>query len=138
MKIEYENSLKINTVSDLTDFIYNESNKMTTKLRAKHSSAKFVEFTEKTLSKYIKIFDKPLYRKIKRELQIQEAIDTMPHGLFWKLFHWELWLKIKSLDEDSKSKYPAEMSEEKPVATSLVPEIVKPLSPPIIDNTDYE
>lgn len=129
---KYENSLKINNVSDLTDFIYSESNKMTTKLRAKHSSAKFVEFTEKTLEKYIKLFDKPLYRQTKRELILQEAINTMPHGWLWKLFHWDLWVKIKNLENEDNPKIQAEAEPEAELeAMCLVPEVIKPqaLSP---------
>lgn len=135
---KYENSLNINNVSDLTDFIYSESSKMTTKLRAKHSSAKFVEFTEKTIEKYIKLFDKPLYRKTKRELILQEAIQTMPHGLLWKLFHWDLWVKIKNMEKNVDPKPQAEAEpQEEPQAMCLVPEVIKPQALSPIDNADY-
>lgn len=135
---KYENSLKINNVSDLTDFIYSESSKMTTKLRAKHSSAKFVEFTERTIEKYIKLFDKPLYRKTKRELRLQEAIDTMPHGFLWKLFHWDLWVKIKNMENNVDTKPQDEtVAPKEPQAMCLVPEIIKSKALSPIDNSDY-
>lgn len=135
---KYENSLKINNVSDLTDFIYSESSKMTTKLRAKHSSAKFVEFTERTIEKYIKLFDKPLYRQTKRELKLQEAINTMPHGLLWKLFHWDLWVKIKNLEKNINPKPQAKAEPQaEPGTTCLVPEVIKSQALSPIDNADY-
>lgn len=135
---KYENSLNINNVSDLTDFIYSESNKMTVKLRAKHSSAQFVEFTEKTIEKYIKLFDKPLYLKMKRELKLQEAIDTMPHGWLWKLFHWELWCKMKTLDADLQPQKPVKQeSPREPETISLVPEVIKSQAVSPIDNEEY-
>lgn len=134
METQYENSMKINTVSDLTDFIYKETDKMTIRLRAKHTSGKFVEFTERTLEKYVKLYDKPLFRKAKRELALQEAIETYKWKSFWwRIFHADLWQRIqdlglnKSNTQEEKEEFEPEPAE---APQSLVPEIIKPISVP--------
>ena len=50
-------------------------------------SKSFVKFTEKSLRKYAKLYNTPLLQQSKRDLQLRVALDTMPHGFIWKLFH---------------------------------------------------
>ena len=73
--------------------------------------------------------DRPLYRREKRQLALQEAIDTMPHGFFWKIFHWSLWQKIKALQIAEKQKSKA-IKKKKDKPSVQFPEVVKPVSPP--------
>ncbi len=87
--------MEIRDFSNLTDFVYDEYLKMTENFGIKKPSDSLIDYTEKTLKKYIKLYDKPLYRKAKRELILAEAIDTMPHGCVWKFFHYSLWQKVK-------------------------------------------
>ena len=88
--------MEIRNYSDLTDFVMRESAKLED-MGVKKPSQSFIKYNELTLMKYIKMYDKPLYRKEKRKLVLQEALDTMPHGWVWKLFHPELWRKIKEI-----------------------------------------
>lgn len=87
--------MEIRDFSNLTDFVYDEYLKMTENFGIKKPSDSLIDYTEKTLKKYIKLYDKPLYRRAKRELILSEAIDTMPHGSVWKFFHYSLWQKVK-------------------------------------------
>ena len=95
--------MQINDFTELTDFVFTEYEKMSDSLGVKKSSEAFIKLNEKTLSKYVKLFNKPLFRKTQRELKIQEAIDTLPHGFLWKLLHWDLWQKVKLRLEESKN-----------------------------------
>lgn len=83
--------MNINNFSDLTDFLYNEHDKLSESLGVVNASPSFTRFSERSLMRYAKIYDKPLLRRAKRELRIQIAIDTMPHNFIWKIFHKRLW-----------------------------------------------
>lgn len=95
--------MKIEEYEDLTQFIYNEFDKMTSTYGRIKPSDDFIKFNEQTLMKYTKLYDKPLMRKQKREIALMEAIDTMPHGWIWKLFHYDLWQKIKMIQKSEVS-----------------------------------
>ena len=114
--------MEINNFSDLSDFIYNEYSKIYENFGVMQASEKMINFAEKSLIKYTKLYDKPLYKKAKRELIIQEAIDTMPHGFFWKMFHYDLWQKIKSVSK--------EKDDTSTQTQTFFPEIVKSISVP--------
>ena len=87
--------MKIRNYSELTDFIYDEYSKMSENFGMQQPSSSFLKFNEATLQKYIKLYDKPLYKKAKRDLKLQEAFDTMPHGAIWKFFHADLWARMQ-------------------------------------------
>lgn len=95
--------MKIEEYEDLTQFIYNEFDKMTATYGHIKPSDDFIKFNEQTLMKYTKLYYKPLMRKQKREIALMEAIDTMPHGFVWKLFHHDLWQKIKALQKSEET-----------------------------------
>lgn len=88
--------MEIHNFSDLTQFVYDEYLKITENFGVQNPSTDMIDFTERTLKKYVKLYDKPLYKAAKRELKIQEAIDTMPHGKVWKFFHSDLWKKCEA------------------------------------------
>lgn len=119
--------MEIKDYKDLTDFISDETLKIQENLGTHKVSSKMLKFTEDNLMKYVKLFDGPLYRREKRHLALQEAIDTMPHGFIWKIFHWSLWQKIKALQNVEREK--AKVVKKKTDKPSVhFPEIVKPMS----------
>lgn len=131
--------MDIKNYSDLTDFISNENLKTQENFGAKKASNKMMKFMEENLIKYVKLYDKPLYRREKRKIAFDEAIDTIPHGLVWKFLHSSLWRKIKPfqqefLEQTKKIKKPPRMAaaerRAKEEPRTLFPEIVKPVSPP--------
>lgn len=128
--------MQFNEFSELTTFLYAEYDKLKDNFDIKHSSQKFVKFVEDTLQNYIGLYNKPLYVKAKRELSIQIAIDTMPHGFIWKIFHPTLWSLVKerlNIKKEKKSKPKRKKSEEK---TTLYPDVVKPFDVP--QPTDFD
>ena len=126
--------MKIENFSDLTSFINEENLKLQESFGININSKMMIRYVEKTLKKYVKLYDKPLYRKVKRELELEEALDTMPHSFMWKMFHSKLWAKIKMLEkqeEQSKAENKVSGAESKPIQTSLVPVVIKSVSVPV-------
>ena len=126
--------MKIENFSDLTSFINEENLKLQESFGININSKMMIRYVEKTLKKYVKLYDKPLYRKVKRELILEEALDTMPHSFMWKMFHSKLWAKIKMLEkqeEQSKAENTVSGTESKPIQTSLVPVVIKSVSVPV-------
>lgn len=137
--------MKIDEYTDLSDFISNEQIKMQENLGAKQSSAKMLHFTEESLIKYAKLYDKPIYRREARRIKLMEAIDTMPHGFIWRFFHPSLWYQVRNtlgietrkeqrarlkLEKKLKEKNKKSESEDSP--QMLYPERIKPMSPPAV------
>ena len=131
--------MRIEDFSDLTSFINDENLKLQESFGININSKSMIKYTEKTLKKYVKLYDKPLYRRVKRELMLREALDTMPHSFFWKVFHKKLWLQIKVLKEEEKQKSQEQFTQNepeiKPVDTSLMPVVIKSVSVPV--NNDF-
>ena len=137
--------MEIKDYSDLTNFMSDENLKMQETYGAKKVSPKMLDFSENNLIKYAKLYDRPLYRKAKRKIIFEEALDTMPHGFIWKIFHTSLWRKIKPyqqefLEQIKKTKKPPRMAEAenraKEELNTLYPEIVKNVSVPQISEDD--
>ncbi len=125
--------MKIEEYEDLTQFIYNEFDKMTATYGAIKPSNEFIKFNEQTLMKYTKLYDKPLMRKQKREIALMEALDTMPHGWFWKILHWDLWQKIKKITKDDlHNKIEEKSKNETTVTETLMPTVAKQTTYPEI------
>ncbi len=139
--------MKISKFEELTQFVSDEYTKMTETYNVQRPSEKFMHFIEETLVKYAKLYDKPLYKLQKKEvknmyflekqeLEIEKAINTMPHGRIWKFFHGELWKKmtyrveeLKQQEEKEKSK---KQEKRKTNSNSSVPAVViKPVSSPV-------
>lgn len=126
--------MKIENFSNLTSFINEENLKLQESFGININSKMMIRYVEKTLKKYVKLYDKPLYRKVKRELILEEALDTMPHSFMWKMFHSKLWAKIKMLEkqeEQSRQENTVSQAETKPIQTSLVPVVIKSVSVPV-------
>lgn len=125
--------MKIEEYEDLTQFIYNEFDKMTATYGTIKPSNEFIKFNEQTLMRYTKLYDKPLMRKQKREIALMEALDTMPHNWFWKILHWDLWQKIKKITkDDSKTKIEEKTENKNTVTETLMPTVVKQTTYPEI------
>ncbi len=122
----------INNFDDLTTFVSNQYAKMIEIYGLQKPSPKFFEFVENTLIKYSELYDKPLERKIKREIALMEAIDTMPHGWLWKLFHADLWKKIKQMPEFAPTKESCKNKEK-----IIQEQNVEVLTPTVIKQTTY-
>lgn len=120
--------MEIHDYSDLTQFVGDEFCKMQDNFGVNKPSTEFIKYNEKTLMKYVALYDKPLYKNEKRDLALKEAIATMPHGWLWKLFHPTLWAKIKELQGIEKRKELKEKKEEK----TSVPETIVPMVVPDI------
>lgn len=126
--------MNIQNFSDLTSFINDENLKLQESFGINVNSKTMIRYVEKTLKRYIKLYDKPLYRRVKRDLELQEAIETMPHSWVWKIFHSKLWNKIKLLKNNEpiqKVQSTTIQPETKPVQTSLVPVVIKSVSVPV-------
>ena len=121
--------MDINNFSDLTGFIYSEYDKMADSFGISNPSKSFVKFTEKSLRKYAKLYNKPLLEQSKRDLQLKIALDTMPHGFLWKLFHQKLWQRCKAVlsELEQQKKEQAVQQKSQQLQKILVPEIVKPI-----------
>lgn len=136
--------MEIKDYSDLTNFMSDENLKMQETYGAKKVSTKMLEFSEDNLIKYAKLYDRPLYKRAKRKIIFEEALDTIPHGFVWKIFHTSLWRKIKPyqqefLEQTKKTKKPPRMAEAESRAKelkTLYPEVVKNVSVPQISEED--
>lgn len=94
--------MNIRNYSDLTNFVFDEYSKMQDNFGTKRPSEDFLIQNEKMLMRYVKLYSRPLYKKQKRELELMNAIDTMPHGWIWKIFHPSLWAKIQEGEKQKK------------------------------------
>lgn len=125
--------MEIHDFSGLTNFIGEEQGKMIENFGITQPSSYLLKFSEKNLIKYVKLYRKPLIKKEKREIKIQEAIDTMPHGFLWKIFNSKLWKivkhRLKEID-DYKKDCLKENMEQRQVITTL-PVIVQQASVPV-------
>ena len=128
--------MEINDFSDLSSFISDENLKMQETYGVNKPSDKMVKFCEKNILKYAKLYDKPLYKKEQRKIALEMAIDAMPHGFIWKLFHYDLWRKIKALNKKQQKANKNECSVEK--SQTLLPDIVKSVDvPKIVDEEEF-
>lgn len=94
--------MNFNDFSDLSSFIYSEFDKLQESFGINQIPMKTIRFVEKSIKKYIKLYDKPLYEKEKREIRLKIALDTMPHSWLWKIFNAKLWSKIKVILSQEK------------------------------------
>lgn len=87
--------MDINEFSDLSTFTLGEVEKISDFVDGVGPSKKLLKSMNNQIMKYSKLYSKPLFKAEKRRLKIWEAIDTMPHSFWWKLFHPSLWKKVK-------------------------------------------
>ena len=128
--------MEIKNFSDLTSFVYTEYDKMADSFGIANPSKSFVKFTEKSLRKYAKLYNTPLLQQSKRDLQLRVALDTMPHGFIWKIFHQKLWQRCKAVLFDLEQQKKEQVKEAPKVqqVQTLVPDIVKPIEVPRVSD----
>lgn len=119
--------MDLDNFSDLSNFIYQEYEKMSDAFGITQLPAKSIKFAEKSIRKYTKLYDKPLFEKEKRELRLKVALDTMPHSWLWKIFNAKLWAKMKLiLAQQEQVSETTDVVEEPEKSDILVPAIIVP------------
>lgn len=131
--------MELNDFSDLSGFMYQEYEKLTETLGLDKVPKRSVKFIEKSIRKYTKLYDKPLYAREQRELAVRTAIETMPHGWLWKIFHSKLWARVKIAlaQEQQYIQQAKDIEAEKPAEKPdiLVPAVIVPHDVAIIPQT---
>ena len=128
---------------DLSNFAYDEYGKMFESFGVQKVPVRTMKFLEKQIKKYLKLYDKPLFKKIKFNMKVQYAIETEPHSWLWKLFHSDIQKRIDYLKSLSEEEREYEEQKEEPVnqVISTVPVIINPVSVPqqsVIKNENIE
>ncbi len=127
--------MEIKDFSELTTFIQDECLKLQENFNIRNLSDKIIPYTEKTILRYVKLYDKILFKQEKRKLALQRAIDTMPHGFLWKFFHADLWYQIQEIEKAKNSDEPQIKSAQS--VQVFTPAIIEPMAePPILDEED--
>lgn len=131
--------MNINEFSDLSDFTLGEVEKISESIGGVGPSKKLIKSINNQIMRYTKLYSKPLFKAEKRRIKLWEAIDTMPHGFWWKLFHTRLWKQVKAelkaqgmLDKYEKEK------KQKPKKQVYYPVLVKESSVPEIYEEDED
>ena len=122
--------MEIKDFSELTTFIQDECLKLQENFNIRNLSDKIIPYTEKTILRYVKLYDKILFKQEKRKLALQRAIDTMPHGFLWKFFHADLWYQIQEIEKAKNSDEPQIKSAQS--VQVFTPAIIEPMAEPLI------
>lgn len=132
--------MNINEFSDLSDFTLGEVEKIGDFVDGVGPSKKLIKYMNNQIMKYAKLYSKPLLKTEKQKIKILEAIDTMPHGFLWKLFHTRLWKQVKAelKAQGMINKYEEEKKESQPEKQVFYPVIVQESSVPEIYEEDEE
>lgn len=130
--------MNIQDFSELTTFVYNEFEKISESCGLQNSPDKLLNRTIKTIDKYVKLYNSKLFNREKRELELKDALLTMPHNWLWKFFHRKLWKKMQLiLNEKKEGPKQPPSPPEPPTSTAVtVCEISQPVAyvPPQDDN----
>lgn len=129
--------MEINEFGDLSDFVVNEIDKTSEVTEAIQPSKNLIKYMNNQIEKYAKLYSKPLFKAEKIKLKISHAINTMPHSFLWKLFHWDLWLKVKAELNKKEPQKVQQMRKEEPQQV-YYPVLVKEHSVPEVVEEDVE
>ena len=131
--------MNINEFSDLSDFTLGEVEKISESTDGIGPSKKLIKSMNNQIMRYTKLYSKPLFKAEKRRIKLWEAIDTMPHGFWWKLFHARLWKQVKAelKAQGMLNKYEEEKKQELEKQV-FYPVLVKESSVPEIYEVDEE
>lgn len=111
--------MEFESFKDLSSFVYEENDKLTESFGLLITPKKTVKFMEKSLKKYTKLYDKPLFKKAKRELYLREVLDTLKYeSLFWRFFHPKQWKIIQKMLSEVETSY--EEKEEQTPETPII------------------
>ncbi len=124
--------------SGLTSFIYSEYSKLFETFGINKPSSSTLEFVDKNIKTYCKLYSKVLLKREKRQIALDEALDTMPKSFLWKVFHPNLWSKMKEILDNEKKEVDSpqqnEETESQVSKTSIVPAIITKSSENFVDN----
>ena len=112
--------------SELTQFVHDEHQKIVNTYGPQTVPTKELLVIFRGVSKKFKLYEKLDVWKDKRNIKVEKALFTMPHGWLWKMFHSKTWYYVKQrLEEKNAQPQPDEPpKEETPVA---VPQVVAPV-----------
>lgn len=120
--------MEINNYSDLSDFVCAEYDKLGEYFNINKAPESVLHTLDKACIRYIKLYNKPLYKRQKLELRIQQAIHTAPHGLLWRIIHRKLWTQCKLRMAQQQDK-PNTQSQSTQTPT-LYPTVQRQVEPP--------
>lgn len=130
----------IKDFKDLTGFLYTEYEKLGDSFGIVLAPEDLINFTIKSLKKYYKLFDGPLYRSIQRKVKLREAIETMPHSFIWKFFHADLWKRVKrelgldkKVNKEKSVIKEKKSNENKKKINSLLPTVIEKSITPVVE-----
>lgn len=111
--------------SELTQFVHDEHQKIVNTYGPQTVPTKELLVIFRGVSKKFKLYEKLDVWKDKRNIKVEKALFTMPHGWLWKMFHAKTWYYVKQRLEEEKF-LPSEESQ-KEEASVVVPEVVAPV-----------
>ena len=120
--------MEIKNYSDLTDFVCAEYDKLSEYFNINKAPEIVLRTLDRTCIKYIRLYNRPLYKRQKLELRIQQAIDTAPHSALWRFFHKKLWEQCKLRLQDKKDDSTIEPQVNTP--PTLYPTVQRRVEPP--------
>lgn len=130
--------MDINNYSDLSNFVFSEYEKLQDFGVAK-PPAYVLKVMDKSCIKYMKLYSRPLYRKQKAKLKLQEALDTMPHGIIWKLLHPKLWAQVQAaLKKQQQEQEHKTRSQSQQQPKTVYPELYKPIDAPQLAHVEND
>ncbi len=87
---------------ELTEFICNQYQRYLETFGDIQAPADYLKKLFKRTSKREEKFSKYFFFKDDMSIKVSKAIDTMPHGFLWKIFHKKLWHKCKQILEEQE------------------------------------
>ena len=130
--------MEMQDFKDLSNFVYDEYEKLSDSFGLDKLPKRSIKFIERSLRKYTKLYDKPLFLLEKRRLKLQIALETMPHGFLWKIFHLKLWKEMQYvLQEQQKKENEVKKTYEENVKPVIsVPAVIIEQSAEIVETTE--
>lgn len=105
---------------DLSNFIYDEYQKMFESLGIEKVPKNASRFIFKSLKQYMKLYKKPLFLRAKLSLKVEIAIETLAYkSKLWKFFHPTLY-KIVLFELEKEPEEP----EEEPKIINNLPAVI--------------
>lgn len=121
--------LEINKFSELTDFVYEEIDKLKGTFGVVKMPQDITDFVANMIKQYCNIYNKPFLAKTKHEAKVLSAIVTMPHSWLWRVFHPQIWKEVK-LELKLDEKDTALKQETNQAQNVYFPEVIKPQDVP--------
>ena len=113
--------MNIQDFTELTSFVYSEFEKISESCGLNTVPEKSLNYTIHTIDKYVKLYNRTLFNREKRQLKLDEALLTRPHNWLWKVFHSKLWKQIQLIEKEDKAENKQEPKgrQDSPTSTAL-------------------